>query len=156
MIDDINKIISQVENLSKMIEKHQNKPSSGKADHMQRELDNKNKEIQKNQERMKAARGMLYDGIITKSEYESDIADIQNDIKRLETEIRFLADRTASVSAVLSNHWIQKLLENGKITELDRATVVEFIEKIYIYEDKHIEIVYKFSSEFDHLFTEFV
>ncbi len=156
VIDDINKIISQVENLSKMVEKHQNKTFSGKADHMQRELDNKNKEIQKNQERMKRARCMLYDGIITKSDYESDIADIQNNIKRLETEIRFLADRTASVSAVLSNHWIQKLLENGKITELDRATVVEFIEKIYICEDKHIEIVYKFSREFDHLFTEFV
>ena len=61
-----------------------------------------------------------------------------------------------STSAVFSNQWIQKLLENGKITELDRVTVEEFIEKIYVYEDKHIEIVYKFSDEFDHLFTDFV
>lgn len=156
VIDDINKIISQVENLSEMIKKYQSRPSSDKANTVQREIDNKNKFIQKYQERRKAARGMLYDGIITKAEYESDIADIQNDIGRLETEIGFLTELTASASAVLSNQWIQRLLENGKITELDRATVVEFIEKIYVYEDKHIEIVYKFSDEFDHLFREFV
>lgn len=154
--DDINRMISQVENLSEMVKKHQNKPSSGNADNVQREIDNKNKAIQKYRDRMKAARDMLYDGMITKSEYESDIADIRNDIKRLETEIGFLTELTISVPEVCSNHWIRKLLENGKIMELDRATVVEFIEKIYVYEDRHIEIVYKFSDELDHLFAKFV
>lgn len=154
--DDINKIISQAENLNEMVKKYQNKPSFHKADTVQREMESKNRAIQKYQERRKAARGMLYDGIITKAEYESDIADIQRNIEHLEAEIRLLTDLKASASAVLSNQWIQKLLENGKITELDRATVVEFIEKIYVYEDRHIEIVYKFSDEFDHLFREFV
>ena len=41
----------------------------------------------------------------------------------------------------------------GSITELDRATVVELISAIYVYEDKHIEIVYRFSDEFDQLFA---
>ena len=51
---------------------------------------------------------------------------------------------------------VERLLENGAITELDRATVVEFIDKIYVFEDKHIEIVYKFSGEFDGLFVKSV
>ncbi len=156
VIDDINKIISQVENLNKMVKEYQDGLSDDKTNTIQHEIDNKTKTIQKYQERMKAARGMLYDGIINRDEYESDVVDIQNDIERFKKEIHFLTELTMSTSAVFSNQWIQKLLENGKITELDRVTVVEFIEKIYVYEDKHIEIVYKFSDEFDHLFTDFV
>lgn len=154
--DDINKIISQVENLNEMVKKYQNKPSSNKADTIQREIESKNRAIQKYQEREKAVREAFYDKDITRAVYKSDSADIQRKIEHLEAEIRLLTDLTASASAVISNQWTQKLLENGKITELDRATVVEFIEKIYVYEDKHIEIVYKFSDEFDHLFREFV
>lgn len=156
VIDDINKIISQVENLNKMVKEYQDGLSDDKTNTIQHEIDNKTKTIQKYQERMKAARGMLYDGIINRDEYESDVVDIQNDIERFKKEIHFLTELTMSTSAVFSNQWIQRLLENGKITELDRVTVVEFIEKIYVYEDKHIEIVYKFSDEFDHLFTDFV
>ncbi len=52
--------------------------------------------------------------------------------------------------------WVERLLENGELTELDRATVVEFGYKIYVYEDRHIEIVYKFSGEFDGLFAKSV
>ena len=75
---------------------------------------------------------------------------------RLNNEIKLLKKSISKVSDVLSNPWVERLLENGVITELDRATVVELIDKIYVYEDKHIEIVYKFSEEFDGLFIKSV
>ena len=99
---------------------------------------------------------MLYDGTISKEEYASDKTAIQADIDRLNNEIKLLQKSISKVSDVLSNPWIERLLENGEITELDRITVVEFIDKIYVYEDKHIEIVYKFSGEFDGLFIKSV
>ena len=56
--------------------------------------------------------------------------------------------------AVLENLWVKDLLQYGQLKELDRATVVHLIDKIYVYQDKHIEIVYKFSDEFDRLFVD--
>ena len=99
---------------------------------------------------------MLYDGTISKEEYASDKTAIQADIDRLNNEIKLLKKSISKVRDVLSNLWVERLLENGVITELDRITVVEFIDKIYVYEDKHIEIVYKFSGEFDGLFIKSV
>ena len=121
-----------------------------------REIENKNRRIFQYKERLTRARTLLYDGTISKEEYESDKAAIQADISSLDNEIKMLQKTIFKVSDVLSNPWVERLLENGAITELDRATVVEFIDKIYVFEDKHIEIVYKFSGEFDGLFVKSV
>ena len=42
--------------------------------------------------------------------------------------------------------WVNELLELGKLTELDRATVAETIKEILVYED-HVEITYNFSDD---------
>lgn len=152
VMDDINKIISQVENLNEMVKKYQELPSN-RSNSIRQEIEKKERMIERLRGRLKSAREMLYDGIITKEDFESDSTNIRADMGRVEKEIELLQKSVSSVSAVVSNPWIQQLLQNGKITELDRGTVVEFIDKIYVYEDKHIEIVYKFSDEFDHLFA---
>lgn len=155
VIDDLNKIIRQVENLRELAEKHQRTPKA-EFPGVQREIENKNRKIHQYRERLQSARNLLYDGTISKEEYASDKTAIQADIDRLNNEIKLLKKSISKVSDVLSNPWVERLLENGEITELDRITVVEFIDKIYVYEDKHIEIVYKFSGEFDGLFIKSV
>ncbi|MCM1191456.1 MAG: recombinase family protein [Butyrivibrio sp.] len=155
IIDDMNKIISKVENLSEMVKKNEGLPAN-KSNSIRQEIKKKEKEIERYGRRLKKAREMLYDETITKEEFESDTASIKTDISSLEKEIAILQKSASSVAKVISNSWIQRLLQNGRITELDRATVVEFIDKICVYEDKHIEIVYKFSDEFDYLFTRFI
>lgn len=152
IIDDINKIISKVEHLNEMAKKYQGLPSN-KSNNVQQEIDKRNRDIEKNKARSDKARESYYDGIITKEDYESDYTRYRTNIANLQSEIKALQKSVSSVTTVMSNPWIQRLLQNGKITELDRATVVEFIDKIYVYEDKHIEIVYKFSNEFDYLFA---
>ena len=71
-------------------------------------------------------------------------------------EIDLLRNSVTNVSEILNSQWVQKLLSMGKITELDRATVVALVDKIYVYEDRRIEIVYKFSGEFDFLFAKVI
>lgn len=155
VIDDLNKIIRQVENLRELAEKHQ-QTQKQEFPGVLREIENKNRRIFQYKERLTRARTLLYDGTISKEEYESDKAAIQADISSLDNEIKMLQKTIFKVSDVLSNPWVERLLENGAITELDRATVAEFIDKIYVFEDKHIEIVYKFSGEFDELFVKSV
>ena len=155
VINDMNQIIRQVENLQELAKKYQKAPNQ-RLPLVLQETENKEKRILQYKERLNRARVLLYDGTISKEEYESDKTTMQADISSLEREIDLLQRNISNVSDVLANPWIQRLLENGKITELDRATVVEFVDKIYVYEDKRIEIVYKFSGEFDGLFSKFV
>ncbi len=152
VINDMNQIICQVENLQELAKKYQKAPNQ-RLPLVLQEIENKEKRILQYKERLSRARALLYDGTISKEEYESDKTTMQAGISRLEHEIKLLQRNISNVSDVLAAPWIQRLLENGEITELDRATVVEFVDKIYVYEDKRIEIVYKFSGEFDGLFV---
>ncbi len=155
VIDDLNKIIRQVENLRELAEKHQQTPKQ-ELPGIGRQIEVKQREISKYVNRLEKARDNLNDEIISKEEYMSDKARYETAINNLNNEINLLQKADSKVSDVLSNPWVERLLENGAITELDRATVVEFIDKIYVFEDKHIEIVYKFSGEFDGLFVKSV
>lgn len=151
VIDDINKILHQVKNLQELAKKYP-KAADKHLPQIQQEIENKKKKILRCKERLRQARNLLYDGTISKEEYESDKACTQTDIRSLENEIHLLK-RTISLVCDDASEWMQRILKNGEITELDRAVVVEFIEKIYVYEDKHIEIIYRFSDEYDSLFV---
>ena len=43
--------------------------------------------------------------------------------------------------------WVEELLQQGKLTQLDQITVAETIKTIQIFEDGHLEITYTFSNE---------
>ena len=58
--------------------------------------------------------------------------------------------------AFIRKEWAQKLLQTGKLEELDRETVLDMIDKIVVSENHEIEIVYKFSDELDYLFETIV
>ena len=151
----MNKIIRQVENLRELAKKHQQTPKQ-EFPGIGHQIEVKQREISKYVNRLEKARDNLNDEMISKEEYMSDKARYEAAINNLDNEIKLLQKADSKVSDVLSNPWLERLLENGAITELDRATVVEFIDKIYVFEDKHIEIVYKFSGEFDGLFVKSV
>ena len=80
--------------------------------------------------------------------------DNQSYINALRAEISELEKRITKSETILDNSWVQKLLEHGRLTELDRETVVTLIRNIEVFEDKTIKITYKFSDEFDYLFAE--
>lgn len=47
--------------------------------------------------------------------------------------------------------WINKFKKIGIITEVDRNIVDEFIENIYVYENKNIDIKLRFKEQYEDL-----
>lgn len=153
VLNDLNVIIGQLQNLEEIV-KQQRTSSKGTsyADNIKKEIDMREKGIECNRNRLKVARDKLLDGILTDDEYKETREECDSIICYYEKEIESLRERLVAPEAVLENTWVKLLLSKGRLTELDRDIVVRLIDKIYVYEDKHIEIVYKFSGEFDHLF----
>ena len=47
-----------------------------------------------------------------------------------------------------SRNWISKFRENQNITELDRSVIVTLIERVMIFRDKRVEIVFRWQNEY--------
>lgn len=155
VLNDVNTIISQLQHLEQMVKKQMNtSKGSSYADSIQAEIETRKKNILKLQNRLKVARDKWLDTKLTDDEYQVVRMECDDSIAQYEKEISSLQQSLKKPQAVLENLWVKNLLQYGQLTELDRATVVRLIDKIYVYQDKHIEIIYKFSDEFDRLFVD--
>ncbi|MBO5146057.1 MAG: recombinase family protein [Lachnospiraceae bacterium] len=157
VLDDLNVIIRQLQNLKETVRHIIQQKSTSKGasyeDNLQREIAMRKRGVENNQNRLKTARDKLLDGVLTDAEYKEAREDCESAIRCYENEISALKEKLAAPKAVLENEWVKLLLSKGQLEELDRDMVVRLIDKIYVYEDKHLEIMYKFSGEFDHLFV---
>ena len=77
-------------------------------------------------------------------------ADILLEIKKLQDETELLRADKADVEKEIQDSllWVKMLSENGKITELNRTVISRLIDKIYVYEDKRIEVRFSFEDKF--------
>ena len=77
-------------------------------------------------------------------------ADIRLEIKKLQDETELLRADKADVEKEIQDSllWVKMLSENGKITELNRTVISRLIDKIYVYEDKRIEVRFSFEDKF--------
>ena len=48
-----------------------------------------------------------------------------------------------------NNHWIEQFIRHRNITSLDRRIVVTLIERVLIFRDRWVEIVYRWHNEFE-------
>lgn len=153
VLNDLNVIIRQLQNLEELV-KQQKNSSKGTSymDNLEKEISMREKGVESNRNRLKVARDKLLDGIFTDAEYIEIKGDCESAIHHYESEISALRERLTAPETILENTWVKLLLSKGQLMELDRDIVLRLIDKIYVYEDKHIEIVYKFSNEFDNLF----
>ena len=93
----------------------------------------------------------LADGVISREEYKEfgagydrKIAEHQRSIAILNDEKQQAIDTTGS-----QNEWIRAFREYENITELHRGVIVNLIEKIIIYDTKHIEIKFRYQDQFE-------
>ncbi len=79
--------------------------------------------------------------------------DIRAEITRLQEEISKLMSDKAEVENEIRDSllWVKMLSKNGKITTLNRKIITNLIDKIYVYEDKRIEIRFSFEDRFTNL-----
>lgn len=97
--------------------------------------------------------GDLKDGLIDKNEfdefhslYERKCCDLEKAIEGQKKLVKNMFQNGVAAKAQ-----IDKFKESADITELNRELLVSMISKIYIYEDKRLEIEFRFANEFEKL-----
>lgn len=147
ILDDINQVLSAIESLSSL-----SIPETALKVKRHKEKEKLNTAI----ERISRLRQGIYEdykeGLLSKEDFLAYRIDYETKEKQLRAQLE-QTEITSNSEDVFKRAWINKLLENGKLESLDRATVVETIDRINVYEDGHIEIQYKFSEELSHLFN---
>ena len=117
---------------------------------LQARLAKKQKEIERYQTLLRSLYESLTDGIIDRQEYE----ELKKTYARRRAEAEGQAEALQEqMSRDLEDHllgreWMEQFKKHANITELDRRIVVSLIERILVYHDRRIEIVYRFQDEF--------
>ncbi len=153
VLNDLNVMISQVQNLAEVVNDRWRKRNQS-VDYRRgkEEIALRRKAILTNEKRLKAARNKWLDGRLEDEEYTAVKRELEKENRTYEGQIEVLQKGMLKSEQMPENTWLRELLRVGKITELDRETVIHLIDRIAIFEDGHIEIEYKFSKEYDALF----
>lgn len=108
--------------------------------------------------RLEKRKRQLYEhfseGIINKEDYRLLNDIYSNEIEKIQKNIEARQKEKLELQAAPEKlQWI-KLFERYKnIQQLDRGLIVTLIDRIYVYEDKRIEIVFRFQDEYEHTFS---
>ena len=90
----------------------------------------------------------LNDDLIDRDEYEKMRSKYTGMIEETEDVIRQLsADREKSLINTTPRDWMASIAKFKGITELSREVVITLVDKVYVYEDKHIRIDFNFRNE---------
>ena len=109
-------------------------------------------EIEKNQRYKMKLYDNLQDGLIGEDEYflfkknyTERIGDAERAIRHLEKE------RADAVSSSISEQqWAEVFMKYKNLTELDRKAVVDMVDAIRVFEDRRIEVRFRYAGEFEH------
>ena len=117
---------------------------------IQARLTQKQEEIDRCQKLLRSLYENLADGIIDKSEYQELKSTYQDRRFRAEEQAEFLRDEMGrELDNSANNHWIEQFIKHRNITSLDRRIVVSLIERVLIFRDRRVEIVYRWYNEFE-------
>lgn len=116
-------------------------------------ISNKEREIEKNRDYRFKLYESMSDGVISHDEYVQLRQQYTNRIREAESSVSQLKEELDHISKGMGNQgtWMDSFLKYNEITELSRDIVVTLIDKIYIYEDKRIDIQFNFKDEFEDL-----
>lgn len=108
-----------------------------------------NEEIQRFQDLKLNLYSDMADGVISKEEYMEFRAGYDRKIQtRQQSIIQLKEEREQAVeSNQRSVTWIELFKRYENITELQRSVIVNLIERIIIYDAKHIEVVFRYEDQ---------
>lgn len=155
VLDDLNQIIASIANLKSLVEQADNELQmySDKSKIYESEITKKKNALDRTKQLKKKVFEEYALGTLTVEEYADYREQYIKEEQELETkleELIFKSEDTKKVE-VFELPWVKQLLEYRKIEKLTREIIVEMIDVIYIYKDKHIKICYNFSDEFEYL-----
>lgn len=141
VLEDLNKIISAVEDLKKLAEEA--RPEAKTYDRK-----GERERLRGSLERVRRLKKSAYedykDGLIPKEDFLRYQEDYQRQEDLLSGQLEQLEQPR---DRELDRPWVAELLKQGKLTALDRTTVAETIKQILVFEDGRVEITYTFSDD---------
>ena len=115
---------------------------------LQARLDKKREEIDRNQALLRSLYESLADGVIDRDEYQ----DLKKTYSRAEAEEQAEAIqeemRRETVNLSEGRGWMGQFRKHQNINALERSIIVTLIERILIFRDRRVEIVYRWQNEF--------
>ena len=141
VLEDLNRLIASVERKAELA--HQ-VPSPQKQN-----VPRERKRIQAALDRVcrlkKAAYEDYREHLLDREDYLRYRGDYEGQERELKEQMERLKDLEGGEPS--TSLWVEELLQQGKLTQLDQITVAETIKTIQIFEDGHLEITYTFSNE---------
>ena len=108
-----------------------------------------NEEIQRYQDLKLNLYSDMSDGVISKEEYLEFRAGYDRKIADRQRAIAGLSEEREQAVDSNDRHirWIELFKQYENITELERTVIVNLIERVIIYDTKHIEIVFRYQDQ---------
>jgi len=151
VLEALKQHIQEVINLSNLLELTDTaKLQQAGVQKLQARLDRKQEEIDRYQTLLRSLYENLADGIIDREEYQ----DFKKNYTRRRAEAEEQADAIREemnqemVDSFEGRGWMEQFRKHRNIDALDRAIVVSLIERVLIFRDHRVEIVYRWQNEF--------
>lgn len=124
---------------------------TAEAQKVQRQIDMKRGELERYNRLLMSLYESLSDGIINKDEYMRLKQRYAEQSAEAEKQLLSLQDVLTDIQEHGSANlgWMNDFREHQNITALDRETVVALIDRIFIYDDKRVEIAFRWHDEYE-------
>ena len=150
VLDSLRQHIREVVNMSELLNITDTAPlRTAQAQKVQRQLDKKREEYEKLQKLLMSLYENLTDGVIDREEYARLKASFTARADEAEKQMDALRESLNDIqSHGAENVWMNEFIKRQELASLDRAVVVALIDKILIYSNDVVEIIYRWQDEF--------
>lgn len=125
----------------------------GRIAGIDKQLSELRQQISRNRGFLKSLYQNFVTGVLTGSEYRSIKSDYEEAIQADMSAVQALEDEQKSLQGQIDqlSDLADRLAQIGKHTELTASLVDQLIERITVYDNDHIEIVFRFRNAFEQL-----
>jgi len=150
VLESVQKQIQYVISLAGLLEMAEAAPfQKAGAKKIQERMESRKREADRYRRLLESLYENMMDGVITREEYR--------ELKKNYTELRSEAEAQAEglqeemvralESSADGNGWMEQFKKYRNITKLDRTAVVSLIDRIFIYRDRRVDIIYNCQDE---------
>ena len=150
VLESLQKQIQYIISLAGLLEMADTAPlRKAGAKKVQERMDSRKREADRYRRLMESLYENMVDGVITRKEYyelKKNYSDLCSEAEKQAEGLQEEMVRTLE-SSVDGNGWMEQFKKYGNITELDRTAVVSLIDRIFIYRDRRVDIIYSCQDE---------
>lgn len=148
ILNDINLILSKIVKMESLVEKARHERRSNK--NIKHEIEACKMEIDMTIRKRKELYLDYKEGLLTKQDYFNFKQEFDKKENLAKKKIKLIeCNSNEKLEKIIDKPWVKKLVEKGRIEKLDRQLVVQLIKCIKVFEEKRVEITYKFAEQSD-------